>query len=245
MNRVLPDKRPMDNVHLSPFEPQEDEFALIRMGSESPLERLFFYNGSKYFLSDYNKYNPQGNELVKWKHNLLTFYRKITYLTGKQIVSKNPYHTMRISLLAEMFPGAKFIYLTRDPVEVVPSTMRMWNIIASSDNLGAPWHKPSIHEVTSVLKNFTVYMSHTRHSIATGNFTEVCYSKLEKEPVKEVRRVYAELNLEYTDDLETNIYKFLNTNNNYVKNEHHLSENEKEIIYREMKVNDCCNTLIN
>ncbi len=45
LRRALPKTRPMDNVFLSPLQPQEDEFALVRMGSESPLEKLIFPSG--------------------------------------------------------------------------------------------------------------------------------------------------------------------------------------------------------
>ena len=139
----MPRTRPMDNVPLSPFTLQEDEFALIRMGSESPLEKLIFPSGKDYFLKAYDRYIPSGIKLEIWKNNLLSFYQKITLQEGKQIVSKNPYHTMRMELLAEMFPGAKFIHITRDPLVVVPSTIRMWNIVAEQNRLKKEWTSPS------------------------------------------------------------------------------------------------------
>jgi len=125
LEKASPKSRPMDNVPLSPAEPQEEEFALIRMGSVSPVEKLIFPGGKGYFLDGYDQYVPGGKKLESWKKNLLTFYKKITLQTGKQIISKNPYHTMRIELLAEMFPGAKFIHISRNPMIVVPSTIRM------------------------------------------------------------------------------------------------------------------------
>jgi hypothetical protein len=222
--------RPMDDVQVLPMEPQEDEFALIRMGSESPLEKLFFPSGDTYFLLDYDEYIPRGKDLVKWKQNLLTFYKKITFQTGKQIVSKNPYHTLRMSLLAEMFPGARFIHICRSPYEVVPSTIKMWDMMARSNSLKQSWKKPDIGEVSAVLRSFADYVSQERKTCGKHQFSEVLFEKLEQDPINELKRIYRELNLDYSVQFEKEAIKFLNATKGYKKNEYKLSENEKTII---------------
>ena len=231
MKLLMPKRRPMDEVTLSPFEPQEDEFALVRMGSESPLEKLIFPKKNKYFLAGYDMYIPKGEKLKMWKQNLLTFYKKITFLTGKQIVSKNPFHTMRMSLLADMFPGARFIHIRRHPFEVVPSTQRMWNIVADSNCLNKNWKKPDISEVASVLRSFIDYVSHEKQKCGEHQFAEVLFDDLEKDPVKELKRIYSELNLEFSEAFEREVNKFLISNKNYTKNIYRITEEEKEIIH--------------
>jgi len=222
--------RPMDDVRVLPTDPQEDEFALIRMGSESPLEKLFFPSGDRYFLLDYDAYIPKGKDLVTWKQNLLTFYKKITFHTGKQIVSKNPFHTMRMSLLAEMFPGARFIHICRSPYEVVPSTIKMWDLMARSNSLKSTWQKPDISEVSAVYSSFEAYV--LRESIKCGinQFSEVLFEKLEKDPINELKRVYKELNLEFSVPYEKEVARFLSATKGYKKNHYKLSEEEKTII---------------
>jgi hypothetical protein len=230
LNKTLDKKRPMDNVALSPFEPQEEEFALMRMGSESPVEILVFPSKKKYFLKNYNQYIPEGKKLAAWKNNLLIFFRKITFLTGKQIVSKNPYHTMRISLLAKMFPGAKFIHIKRDPLVVVPSSIRMWNIVASENKLKNGWKKPSIDEAASVLNSYLKYTAEESKKLGKHQYAEVEFENLEKEPLVELKRIYAELDLPFTSKFESDVNQFLSKNKFFKKNIYSLSEEEKIII---------------
>ena len=230
LNKTMPKKRPMDNVALSPFEPQEEEFALVRMGSESPIEKLIFPSEKRYFLEGYDQYVPHAKKLDTWKKNLVTFYRKLTLSTGNQIVSKNPFHTMRLALLAELFPGAKFIHIIRDPLIVVPSTIRMWNIVAADNKLKKGWKKPTIGEVASVLGSYLEYVAEESEKLGTQQFSEVQFEDLEKDPLGELKRIYTELDLSFTDTFESDVRRFVSENSNYRKNTYTLSEEEREII---------------
>ena len=227
---TMPETRPMDNVNLSPFEPQEEEFALIRMGSVSPVEKLLFPSGTKYFLEGYNQYLPTGRKLKIWEKNLRTLFKKITLQTGKQIVSKNPFHTLRLPLLASMFPGAKFIHITRDPLVVVPSTVRMWNIVAAENCLKRGWKKPTIGSVASVLGSYLTFVKHESRNLEKGHFIEVAFEDLEKDPQKELERIYTGLNLTLTEEFINSVNQFLEDNKNYRKNRYELNDEEKKII---------------
>jgi hypothetical protein len=235
LKRALPESRPMDMVALSPFEPQEEEFALIRMGSVSPIEKLIFPSGKCYFLKDYDQYVPTGKRLKLWKKNLITFYKKITLETGKQIVSKNPYHTMRMELLAEMFPGAKFIHITRDPLVVVPSTIRMWNKVAVENDMKRGWNEPSVSDTVSVLRDFRNYVITARHKL-NSPVSDIQFEDLENDPIGELKRIYSELDLFWSDEFERAVLQFLEANRNYRKGNYELSREDEELI-RTMMLN--------
>ncbi len=230
LNRTLPKSRPMDNVSLGPHEPQEEEFALVKMGCESPIEKLIFPPRKKFFLEGYDTFIPHGKKLEFWKNSLLTFYKKITWLTGKQIVSKNPSHTMRISLLAEMFPGARFIHITRDPMAVVPSSIRMWNIVTADNKLKSGWKQASASDVSTVLKTFLEYVSRESSQLGRHQFAELQFEKLDKNPLAELKRIYAELNLPFTESFQSEVLRFTSALKNYQKNSYTLSDEDREII---------------
>ncbi len=230
LKRTMPKYRPMDHVAMGPFEPQEEEFALIRMGSESPLEKIIFPSKKNYFLEGYDQYIPEGKKLESWKKNLFTFFKKVTLQTGKQIVSKNPYHTMRIALLSEMFPGARFIHITRDPMIVVPSTIRMWNIVAADNKLKRGWKSPTVAEVSSVLASYLEYVAENSRKLAAHQFSEVRFEDLEKDPLGELKRLYAELDLSFADSFESEVIQFVSANKGYQKNAYNLSAEERHII---------------
>ncbi len=229
LEKATPKSRPMDNVALSPHEPQEEEFALIRMGSISPVEQLIFPSGEGYFLKGYKHYVPEGKQLEYWKKNLLTFFKKITLQTGLQIVSKNPYHTKRIEVLADMFPGAKFIHITRDPLVVVPSTIRMWNIVADQNSLKRGWNKPTVEETATVLKEYQDHVAKARR-VMDHQITELRFEDLEKDPLACLKHIYTQLDLFWSGEFESAVRKFLAGNKTYQKNSYNLSAGEKETI---------------
>jgi hypothetical protein len=66
------------------------------------------------------------------KRNIMTFYRSMLqrhlYATGKKyFVAKNPAFSAKIETLAEFFPEARIIYLVRNPLDMLPSTISWIN----------------------------------------------------------------------------------------------------------------------
>lgn len=234
MKRVMPKKRPMDEVELKPFDPMEDEFALIRMGSASPLEKLLFPSKNKEFMPDLSEFIPEGKELTRWKKNFLIFIKKITLLTGKQVVFKNPYHTPRMIMLSKMFPGARFIHIYRHPYKVIPSAINMWNIVAAENSLKKGWKKQGISDTARILDEFWTFVSKESIKLEKNEFSEVKYEKLETDPVNELKRIYHELNLEFTEEFEKKIIRFIEEKKNYKKNTFEMSEVDKNIIYNRL-----------
>jgi omega-hydroxy-beta-dihydromenaquinone-9 sulfotransferase len=234
MNKIMPEKRPMDEVELKPFAAMEDEFALVRMGSASPFLRVIFPSAKTKFLSDFQEFIPEGKELVKWKKNFLSFTRRITFLTGKQIVFKNPYHTPRILLLSTMFPGARFIHLVRNPYKLIPSSINMWDIVSRENALKSGWEKPTIDEAAVILEKFFCCVDENKSRLGKKEFTEVRYEDLEANPVEEIKRLYEELDLEFSAEFESGITRFMEEKKNYKKNSFTLSSEEKDIIHKRL-----------
>ncbi len=95
MGRALRGTRPMDQVSLGMDEPLEDEYALFRLCSYSPLESLIFPKSKQYFLNLYPNFLPEGKKLEEWKEAVKYFYKKLTLENNKTILIKNPFHSLR------------------------------------------------------------------------------------------------------------------------------------------------------
>ena len=52
-----------------------------------------------------------------------------------RVVLKSPLDTGRVPLLLEAFPSAKFVFVHRDPVEVLASTRRLWGTYTATTAL--------------------------------------------------------------------------------------------------------------
>ena len=103
---MLRSVRPMDQVKLGFDEPQEDEYAILKMGMQSPLEKLIFPKNQRYFLSGYSTFVPDTTQLNGWIDSFNLFYTKLVFHYKTRILFKNPFHSLRIELLKKMFPNA-------------------------------------------------------------------------------------------------------------------------------------------
>ncbi len=231
---LLPEKRPMDEVEMAPLAPMEDEWAFIRMGSETPLVKFFFPLANIKTLFDIQEFIPQGKKLVQWKKNMLTLLKKITLLTQKQIILKNPFHTPRILLLAEVLPGTRFIHIVRHPYKIVPSAIYTWNIMSEENAFKSGWKKPTIDEAARIVDEFWRSVNENKKRLKENEFAEVKYEDLEADPVEELKRIYKELNLEFSNQFETSIIQFMEEKKNYKKNVFNLTMEEKNIIEKKL-----------
>lgn len=230
LERLMPPKRPMDEVEMGPLDPMEDEWALLRLGATTPMRKLFFPSGRKPFFEGTAEFNPSGRELEKWKRSFTHFLKKVTLAEPKRIVLKNPYHTPRVKLLAEMFPGARFIHIVRHPYKIIPSAINMWNIVAGENAMKGGWMSPSFEEAASMVNDFYASVEESRNKLPAGSFAEVRYEDLEKNPAGELERLYEKLELNFTESFRQAIFGFMEKKKNYKKNRFDLSNEEKVII---------------
>ncbi len=123
---LMPRKRPMDDMALGALSPQEDDFALLSLNAPTPYRKIAFPAGKAEEQRKLNPENLSAAELEEIREQLTYFYKVLTIQYGKRLVLKSPPHTGRIKLLAQWFPGAKFVHLARHPHKLVSSTCRLW-----------------------------------------------------------------------------------------------------------------------
>lgn len=228
MSKAMKPTRPMDNVKLDIYQPQEDEYALIKLTADSPLERLIFPAGNNYFLSDYNDYNPVDES--KWKEALKSFCKRLSFIDSKRVLLKNPFHSLRIPLLLEMFPNAKFIHIHRDPLDVVPSTMHMWKVVGNENKLKNKQLNPGLKEVSIVYDKMLSKINTDLNRVDENAKVEVSFSELESDPLTTIKHIYNKLELNYSSGIEENIKTRISETKTYQKNIYQLSDSEKETI---------------
>jgi len=227
MGRALRGTRPMDQVKLSMDEPLEDEYALFRLSSYSPLENLVFPKLKGYFLNVFPGFLPEGKQLSDWKEALIHFYKKLTLLNNKTILIKNPFHSFRIKTLNEIFPNARYIHIIRNPHKVVPSTIRMWDIVGKQNAMNSKWQKPSIKEASELYKSMLLQIDEDLKSLPENRYCEIKFEELEKDPLMYVKEIYKHLNVQFSEEFEKQINDFLIGIKEYQKNKYEMPEDEK------------------
>ncbi len=230
MSKVIKSTRPMDNVKSGFYEPQEEEYALLKTPGLSPLEKLIFTNNHNFFLKDFETFMPDKKHEKLWKLKFGDFIKKNAFVTGKRIVLKNPFHSMRIPLLKEMFPNALFIHIYRNPEDVIPSTANMWNIVGKQNRLKGKWLPPSYDELIQVMDKLLTTLRRDLGHLDNNQYIEVKFEDLENNPVAALENIYKHFYLTISQPFKDEINRFLSHNKNYKKNNYPIEGNVKNKI---------------
>jgi len=122
---------------VSMFEPEEDENILLHTWS------TFFVSVVAPFLEDIPPYQFFDSALpTDEKARIMGFYRDCVkrhlYACGgkRHFVAKNPAFSAKIETLREFFPDARIVYLARNPLDMLPSTVSLlsyyWTLFNTS-----------------------------------------------------------------------------------------------------------------
>lgn len=214
-----PWKRPMDSVRFHIFSPNEEEFALAGMTHLSPYWGLTFPRQ----WAEYDRYiaidRLPNAELAAWKYRYLTFLRKLVLWSGKRPLLKNPYNTARLRILRQMFPQARFVHIYRDPYAVYRSNVHMAREGHCVYQLQDP--DPLDNYATRFLANYRGMedlLYRDAADLPVRQWCEVRYEELDREPLAIIRRMYAQLGLEFTAEFATRLTEYLETVKDYEKN---------------------------
>lgn len=235
MSRMIKGTRPMDQVKLGLDEPLEDEYALFRLSGYSPLEQVIFPKKGGYFLKNYPGFLPKNEKLQKWKDSLIYFYKKLLIYSPKTILIKNPFHSLRLDVLNEIFPNARYIHIIRHPYSVVPSTQRMWDIVGTQNSMNTHWQKPTILEVSEVLNDMLNTIEKDLNKLTVNRKYEIKFEEFEKNPKETIKSMYNHFNIEYSTEFDLKLNDFLLSISDYQKNKYTLPEENKTIINSVLK----------
>lgn len=124
------DRRTLGQIkihRISFFQPEEDENILLHLWDSLWVSFLFP------FMDEFPNYQHFDEALApEHKRRIMLFYKSMLqrhmYATGKKyFVAKNPAFSPKIETLLEFFPDARIIYLARNPLDMLPSTISWIN----------------------------------------------------------------------------------------------------------------------
>ena len=112
---------------ISFFQPEEDENILLHIWDSFWVSFLFPFMDE---LPNYQHFDEALSP--RHKRRIMKFYKSMLqrhlYATGKKyFVAKNPAFSPKIETLLEFFPDARVIYLARNPLDMLPSTVSWIN----------------------------------------------------------------------------------------------------------------------
>jgi hypothetical protein len=214
----IPKTRAMDNVKFSVSSAQEDEFALCLDCFKSPFMGWLFPNRQDFYQRYLTFEEASHHDIQAWNQSLTKFLQKLIFKYGKPIVLKSPPHTARVAMLLNLFPDAKFVHIHRNPYDVYQSSIKTF---MSSVMLTLQRPRPEELEDRTLQQYARMYDAffEQRKLIPTGNFHEMSFEDLERDPIEEVRKLYEALSLPDFGETETGLRNYVATLAAYRKNE--------------------------
>ena len=182
--------------------PAEDDFALCNWARASVIagravfpEQQDFYNR----FHDFDRLTPA--EMARWEHYELAFVGKLMLTAkGRRLVLKSPSHTARVRHLLRLFPGAKFVHISRPPRDVFQSNLALVKALQDTFRLGVRIDADRQEEmiVEEYLAAMDRYVAE-RTLIPPGDLAEVRLEDLVADPIGELERVYGKLSLPFSE----------------------------------------------
>jgi omega-hydroxy-beta-dihydromenaquinone-9 sulfotransferase len=224
MKVLLPKKRPQDDVPVGFDRPQEEEFAMMMLGEGSP-----------YLTHAWPRFGPADSDYLdfkgvpepeqkKWADAYMWFYRRLALKHGgKPLVMKTPANAARLKLLTKLFPDARYIYIARNPLKVFPSTVKLWRALYSTQGLHNPPNlDPWLDDyVLDMFSRLTEDFEADKHLIPNDKLIELRYEDLVKDPIGNLRDLYARLKIDGFESARPRMQAYLDA-----QNEHRVSEYE-------------------
>ena len=228
MTKMMNDTRPMDNVKVGVNEPQEDEYALIKMNDEMVLEKLVFQKGNNFFIEETDDFMPKEKE--SFSESIKLLMRKLQVTSDKTPIFKNPFHSLRIPFLRQYFPNAKYIHIYRNPIDVVPSSIHMWNIVGRQNILKGKWIEPNVEVIAKLYNRIILGIRREFKNMNDNSYVEITFENLEKNPIATIKTIYQKLELTFSSDYEKSLLRYCNDLKSYKKNSYTISESDKNLI---------------
>jgi omega-hydroxy-beta-dihydromenaquinone-9 sulfotransferase len=215
----LSPRRPMDNVEWTMRSPQEDEFALCVMTFMSPCMGWFFPKRRDHYDRYLTFRGVDEREVKQWQSAMLAYFGRLSCKYKLPLVLKSPPHTGRIRRLLEIFPGAKFVHVHRDPNAVFSSTRKMLTVNFSLHCLQRP---PAAEELDEwIIRQYRAMHDaffEDRNLIPSGHYHELSFEKLEADPIGEMQRVYEALSLPDFCYVRPALERYVDSARGYQKN---------------------------
>jgi hypothetical protein len=224
---LAPSRRPMDNMRAGFDRPQEDEFALCMLGALSPYHTIAFPNRPPQCQEYLDLEGVKPSALRRWQRTLIQFLKKITYKTGKRLVLKSPPHTARIKVLREMFPGAAFIHIVREPYVVYPSTVKLWKAMYEKHGLQKPTFAGLEEHVLGTFVRLYERLEEGKKLLPREQFYELRYEELIADPASELRKIYEYFGWGGFDEMLPRLREYLASIAGYETNTYQLSAEDR------------------
>ena len=145
---------------------------------------------------------------------------------------KTPANLGRTPLLRGLFPGAKFVFVVRNPYVVYMSAMKLYRTMVPQCQLQpVDWDEIQA-SVLANYANMTRRYMRDRDSIPEGHLVEVRFEDIEADAIGSLERIYSELALPGWEHARQPIADYMRSLAGYRKNRYRLDPSTIDLVDR-------------
>jgi hypothetical protein len=213
---------PMHRVGL--WEVDEDEGILIHNNTST--FSMFVFP----FMDAFRPYLYFDTEMPEDERQMsMEFYyrmvQKHLYINkGKRYIAKNPAFSVKIDSLREYFPDAKFIYLVRNPVDMLASKTSFFSFIWHY--FGNPLEEyPFREELLELTRHWYTYSLDRLEALPDSEYLVLRYNHLVGNLEASIRSIYDHFGISFSEEYSLIVNKAVEKAANYVsKHKYSLTE---------------------
>lgn len=228
--RAVPVTRPTDNVEIDLDSPQEEEVAIANLSATSMLHHMSFPSRhDEYFRRRVLMEGISSQERAEFMRTYLRVARTATLRCGgKRLVLKCPLNMARLPMVLELFPEARFVHIVRNPYEVYPSLVHLYEKMLGDHHLEPIDRDQQQHCILEHYRLSFEAFARDRVKIPAHRISEIRYEDLRARPLDELQRVYEELSLPGWDAARQPLAEYTRRLEGYQRNAYRLDDATRE-----------------
>ncbi len=184
------------------FDPEEDEHLLFYIWS------TFFAGFVFPYLDELPPYQYFDTEIPRAeRQRIMSFYqncikRHLFSTGGRHYMAKNPLFSARVESILETFPDARILYLVRNPLEMLPSTISLFSYMGRLFSK-FPQRYPHCDEILAWTKYWYDHPLEVIDRTSPQQCMIVRYDDLMQSPEAVFRSIYSRFGYPRSEALET------------------------------------------
>jgi hypothetical protein len=224
INLLLPVSRPFDNVRMDMDFPQEEEYGMTNVQPCS-LYNFFQFPGDFDDIVEH-EITPEGSgrqEVNSWMSQYRLLIAKAGVNTGGiRYISKNPCNLARIPLLQNMFPQARFIFIYRNPYQVVESLYRFYLAVIPGVKLQEMAPDFSREKIVKIYVNMMQRYQADKSLLSGQDLKEIRMEDFLHDKISHLAGIYQTFHMGSFDKVKPYIEEYLRENAGYSRESYEI-----------------------
>ena len=183
--------RPMDDRTVGANSPQEDEFAMLSLGASSAYRGFLM----PHRLPELHATLQQATWLdddawfETWERLLGAIVATASEPKDRPLLLKSPNHSFRLEAMLARYPASRFVWVARDPADLLASNLKMWRAMSARYALTAVDDERLQAFLAEVLRASARTLARCIDTVSPDRLTIVTQAELLHDPVAVVTQL--------------------------------------------------------